>query len=251
MITREMYEVHSEWQTRVCPVGVASLTRQFRRYFDRFEGRIREPPFAVYDDLAYTQGKLPVVKRESFRADQEIESLNGGIVSGPNLEEYRERLRGFAIDLGKDDEPMTGVAVQEDSADLGELYNFPVLQQLQQLQQSTSVSNFDDPVDHSVFASLDPFTYTVIPDSQTFQSTTVTSVLSPFDLGSIQTVSSQHSVAATTGQNSEDIPQLLFEDTDFGGFENFDDMFGDMPDMPGLDGAIDQGFLEFLDTTQS
>ena len=54
-----MYEVHLEWQTRVCPVGVASLTRQFRRYFDRFEGRIREPPFAVYDDLAYTHGSPP------------------------------------------------------------------------------------------------------------------------------------------------------------------------------------------------
>src|SRR5271170_5233052 len=101
-----MYEVHLEWQTRVCPVGVASLTRQFRRYFDRFEGRIREPPFAVYDDLAYTQGQpperfqSPVVGRDNGHM--------GGMVAGPNLEEYRERLRGFAMDLGKEEDDMQG-----------------------------------------------------------------------------------------------------------------------------------------------
>ena len=96
-----MYEVHLEWQTRLCPIGVASLTRQFRRYFDRFEGRIREPPFAVYDDLAYTQGSPPERHRSPYVPR---DTLNmGGIVAGPgpNLEEYRERLRGFSIDLGK------------------------------------------------------------------------------------------------------------------------------------------------------
>src|SRR5580692_3683860 len=98
-----MYEVHLEWQTRVCPVGVATLIRQFRRYFDRFEGRIQEPPYAVYDDLAYTQGSPPTVIR-SPTLEHDLGSTGGimphdigsagGIMTGPNLEEYRERLRG-------------------------------------------------------------------------------------------------------------------------------------------------------------
>ena len=91
-----MYEVHLEWQTRVCPVGVASLKRQFRRYFDRFEGRIREPPFAVFDDLAYTQGS-PVEKFKSPPRERDIGNAVG-MTTGRNLDEYRERLRGFAMD---------------------------------------------------------------------------------------------------------------------------------------------------------
>lgn len=210
-----MYEVHLEWQTRVCPVGVTSLARQFRRYFDRFEGRIREPPYAVYDDLAYTQGDPP-----TKNPSPPPSVSNGGMLAGPNLEEYRERLRGFAMDLGREgDDVMQGILTPNPpSNDLSDLYNF----------------SFSRP-DETIF--LDPFTQT---SSATFPQTT----LSPFDIGSIPTTSLPG--GATTTQ---EIPDFLFDEDQLA-FGGFDDLFGDMPDMPGLDGAIDQGFLEFLDTTQ-
>src|ERR1700694_1440749 len=152
-----MYEVHLEWQIRVCPVGASSLARQFRRYFDRFEGRIREPPYTVYEDLAYTQGEPPTTNSEK-RASVDVS--NGGIVAGPNLEEYRERLRGFAMDLGREDGAMQGVYTPNPpSNDLSDLYNF----------------QFDQP-EETTF--MDPFTQ---PSSSTFPQNT----LSPFDIGSI------------------------------------------------------------------
>jgi len=242
---REMYEVHLEWQTRVCPVGVVSLTRQFRRYFDRFEGRIREPPFSVYDDLAYTQGDPPA-KFPSPQQERDLGNV-GAMVTGPNLEEYRERLRGFAMDLGKDEDAMAdvfGSSDQNQQIDLGDLYTFP-MSMLPDEHSSTS-GNYANTMPTPVFSTMDPFS--AIPD-QSFPTTTApTQVLSPFELGSIHTTSSQHSVpAATEGQDVGE--PFLFDDADFG-FENWEDMFGDMPDMPGLDGVIDQGFLTFLDSQQ-
>jgi len=241
-----MYEVHLEWQTRVCPVGVASLTRQFRRYFDRFEGRIREPPFAVYDDLAYTQGDPPA-KYPAPHQERDLGNV-GAMVTGPNLEEYRERLRGFAMDLGKEEDEMLDVYGSNDQnqqIDLGDLYTFPMTM-LPDEQSSTSGGNYANTIQTPVFSTLDPFNS--IPD-QSFPTTTAqTQVLSPFDLGSIPTSSSQHSAPAIAeGQDGVDL--FLFDDMDLG-FENWEDMFGDMPDMPGLDGVIDQGFLTFLDSQQ-
>jgi hypothetical protein len=101
-----------------------------------------------------------------------------------------------------------------ESDDLGDLYNFTFLQ---------------NPPESG---TLDPFA----------QSTTTTfaqNMLSPFDLG----ISSGSQGA---GQLSE--MDFLFDQGDFS-FGDLDEFFGDMPDMPGLNGAIDQGFLEFLDTT--
>jgi hypothetical protein len=241
-----MYEVHLEWQTRVCPVGVATLIRQFRRYFDRFEGRIREPPYAVYDDLAYTQGSPPTVIR-SPTLEHDIGSA-GGIMTGPNLEEYRERLRGFALDLGKPDHAMQNVfpSNEHQQHDIGDLYNFGTT-----IQNHTSMApgiHFTDAnqLDESVFSSLEPFSisdhhHSFQNDPQPF-SGNGTQGLSPFELASI--ASSHHS-----GQPpmSEDL-SLLFDETDIDMLEN--DLFGDMPDMPGLDGIIDQNFLDFLDTQQ-
>jgi len=241
-IIREMYEVHLEWQTRVCPVGVASLARQFRRYFDRFEGRIREPPYAVYDDLAYTQGAPPEKQHSPKLERKTTESSAGGMVTGPNLEEYRERLRGFAMDLGRDDDgsAMQGVLEPEGSSDLGQLYNFTMLPEQ---SPGAGVKAYADAIDSGVFSTLEPFQ--AMPDPHTSAS-----VISPgFDIGGIPSIGSHQSTnSAPARLIPETLPDFLFEDGG-GVFDNFDDLFGDMPDMPGLDGAIDQGFLEFLDTT--
>lgn len=235
-----MYEVHLEWQTRVCPVGVASLTRQFRRYFDRFEGRIREPPYAVYDDLAYTQGSPPEVVKSPLAQNKVVK--NTVMMTGPNLEEYRERLRGFAMDLGKDD-GMTEVSFPEEpQADLRELYNFSVLPDTSNYADST-----DNITDHFMFSNMDPFAGTSTTGLQNVQG----NMLSPFELGSIPTSSSHHSTAGGSGappNNEDEMPNFLFDEENQSMFGNFDDIFGDMPDMPGLDGVIDQGFLQFLDT---
>jgi hypothetical protein len=234
-----MYEVHLEWQTRVCPVGVTSLTRQFRRYFDRFEGRIREPPYAVYDDLAYTQGSPPEVVKSPL--EEKNVSKETAAMTGPNLEEYRERLRGFAMDLGTE-EGMTEVTFPEEpQADLGELYNFSVL---------PDTSNYPDSVDnmaeHDLFSNIDPFAGTSTTGFQPVHS----NIISPFELGSIPTSSSHHSTGAAGRQQTkeEELPNFLYDEENEMMFGNFDDLFGDMPDMPGLDGVIDQGFLQFLDT---
>ena len=240
-----MYEVHLEWQTRIYPIGVASLTRQFRRYFARFEGRIREPPFAVYDDLAYTQGE-PSAKFSSPQRERDLGNV-GAMVTGPSLEEYRERLRGFATDLGKEEDEMPEVLASNDQnqhIDLGDLYTFPLT--MLPDKQSNSSRNFDNVIQTPVFSTLDLFT--TIPD-QSFPATTApTQVLSPFAIGSIQTSSSQRSAPATT--DLQERGQIfLFDHTDFE-FENWENTFGDMPDMPGLDGVIDQAFLNFLNTQQ-
>ena len=229
---REMYEVHSEWETRVCPVDVQSLSRQFRRYFDRFEGRIKEPPYAVYDDLAYTQGSPPVAKQEQSDASPP-EKVVGGMVTGPNLEEYRERLRGFAMDLGKEDDMMFGMVLPDDPAptNLAELYNFPI--SLEEHGSPSVTRGYSEPMDNML-----SIPFTGISEAGSFHGTSQGNILSPFDLGGIP----------THGQ-TEDLPDYLFEAGEFG-FESFDDLFGDMPDMPGLDGVIDQGFLDFLDSAQ-
>lgn len=232
-----MYEVHLEWQTRVCPVGVSSLARQFRRYFDRFEGRIREPPYAVYDDLAYTQGSPPEMIKSPVA--QEPAAKGNAMMTGPNLEEYRERLRGFAMDLGKED-GMTEVTFPEEEpqTDLGELYNFSVLP-----ETANYADSVDDMAERFNFSNMDPFAGTPTTGLQNFQS----NMLSPFELASIHTSSSHHSTGA---QQNEDnvLPDFLFDEENDAMFGNFDDIFGEMPDMPDLDGVIDRGFLQFLDT---
>jgi hypothetical protein len=236
-----MYKTHLEWQRRIYPVAVASFTKQFRRYFDRFEGRIKEPSFAMYDDLAYTQGTPP----EKSSSLMERDTVNpGGMVTGPNLNEHRERLRGFALDLGKEDDVMHVVfsaGEQQPSANFEDLYNFPILTE----QRPPQTGNYSNTVEDMVFLNLDQFT---IPEIQGYQTTTANAqILSPFDLGSIQTTSSHPSATTAAGASfSDEIPNLLFNE----GFESWDDLFGDMPDLPGLDGVIDQGFLEFLDTQQ-
>jgi hypothetical protein len=238
-----MYEVHLEWQTRVLPVGAASLTRQFRRYFDRFEGRIREPPFAVCDDLAYTQGSPP----ERYQSPHVLRepSIVGGMVAGVNMEEYRERLRGFAMDLNTEYDVMQSAREQQQQADLGELYNIPMFAD----QQQPEPGNYADTIGDSVLSSLEPFT---MPESG-YQTTTVPASqgFSPFTLGTIHTISSHHSGTAgagTTTQFSEEFPDFTYDEEC--GFENFDDLFGEMPEMPRLDGVIDREFLEFLDMHQ-
>src|SRR5215471_16734282 len=183
-----MYGVHQEWQTRVHPIGVGSLTRQFRRYFDRFEGRIREPPFAVYDDLPYTRGSPP--ERYKSHPVPRDPSNVGGMVAGPNLEEYRERLRGFAMDLGKEDDSMQSTDEQQQPAGFGELYSIPMFPDDQQPHSR----NYANTTEDSVFSNLQPFAgpesgyeTTVAPASQG---------LSPFALGSVHTISSYQSETA-------------------------------------------------------
>lgn len=232
-----MYEVHLEWQTRVCPIGVASLTRQFRRYFDRFEGRIKEPPFAIYDDLAYTQGSPP--ERYQSHVPQDTSNV-GAMVTGPDLEEYRERLRGFAMDLGKEDGPTQSGGEQRQSADLGDLYNIPILPDQEHLSGSYANMAEDSASSNPEHLRIPESGYqtTLAPTSQSF---------SPFALASIHSVSSRQSGTAGA-QFSEELPDFTY-DEEFG-FENFDDVFGEMPEMPSLDGVIDQEFLEFLEMQQ-
>jgi hypothetical protein len=240
-----MYEVHMEWQTRGCPVGIGSLTGQFRRYFDRFEGRIREPPFAVYDDLAYTQGS-PIEKFSRPNTERDIGNV-GGMITGPNLDEYRERLRGFAMDLVKEDvtqEVLPPATTELSATDLAEIYNFPIMnEQLPPLPPVPAAGNYNQRMEDSLFSNLDPFT--AIPETRVPR---FPPSLSPFELGSIHSTSSHQSTATTMGQPSEELLDFPFDEGDIG-FENLD-LFGDMPDMPGLDGVIDRGFLEFLDTQQ-
>lgn len=254
-----MYEVHLEWQTRVCPVGIASLTRQFRRYFDRFEGRIREPAYAVYDDLAYTQGSPPTVIR-SPPIERDIGTA-GGIIAGPNLEEYRERLRGFAGDLGKEDDLMLTVyRSNEHKYDIGELYNFGA--HVQNHPPIPPEFQFPDQnlLNEPVFSHLEPFPihdaqaftsihdrqgFSANPDPQGFSGNGTTQGLSPFEFASI--ASSHPSISGTGLQMSGEM-SMLFDEADIDMLDN--DLFGDMPEMPGLDGIIDQDFLEFLDTHQ-
>jgi hypothetical protein len=250
-----MYQVHLEWQTRVCPVGVASLTRQFRRYFDRFEGRIREPPFAVFDDLAYTQG-TPVSKLNSPSVERGDIGNVVGMTTGPNLDEYRERLRGFAMDLGKDDDVMSGIFnISERNADLAELYTFPPPLSIPSIKtegphpaSTTSAQSFSNTIDGNLFSGLDPFT-PPMGKAQSFEPSPSGAILSPFELASIHSTSSHHSAGLPGRLASEELGEFLYDGEDLG-VEQMDDLFGDMPDMPGLDGIIDPAFLEFLDGAQ-
>jgi hypothetical protein len=245
MVIREMYEVHLEWETRVCPVGVQSLTRQFRRYFDRFEGRIMEPPYAVYDDLAYTQGSPPAAKNGQATAPaanqwqtraSPAERVVGGM-TGPNLEEYSERLRGFEMDLGNDDDVMLGVPDEPAPTNLGELYNYPTT--LQEHTSPTTTRGYAESLDN-MFSN--PFTG--ISETGNFQTASGQSnILSPFDMAT------QGSAASAPLKSEEELPDYLYEGEEFG-YQNFEDLFADMPDMPDLGGVIDQGFLQFLDSSQ-
>jgi hypothetical protein len=235
-----MYKVHLEWQSRVCPIGVASLTRQFRRYFDRFEGRIREPPYAVYDDLAYTQGSPPTVI-QSPTVDHDIGTA-GGIMAGPNLEEYRERLRGFAFDVDNKEVMQNLYPSNEHQQNIGDLYNFGALVQNQHPIPSELHFSDQNQINEPVFSNVGSFH---IPDAPGFTGDGTTQDVSPFELASM--TSSQLSMRGTGPQMSDEI-SILFDEADIDLLEN--DLFGDMPDMPGLDGIIDQNFLEFLDSHQ-
>ena len=166
------------------------------------------------------------------------------MVTGPNLEEYCERLRGFAIGSGNEDAVMQGVfsmGKQRSSNDITDLYDiiptFPA--PLIQVQTET----YPDTMEDSGFSTLGPFV--TIPEPGYHTAHGASQVMSPFDLGSIQTSSSNDSAPAMRQSSDE----FTFDEVDFE-FDNWDDLFGEMPQMPGLDGVIDQGFLDFLDTHQ-
>jgi hypothetical protein len=163
------------------------------------------------------------------------------MVAGPNLEEYRERLRGFAMDLEKEDDVMQSAGEQQQPVDLGDLYNIPMFPD----QQHPQPGNYADTSEDSVFSNLEPFT---MPESGYQTVASASQGFSPFTLGSIHTISSHQSAGAgTITQFSEEFPDFTYEEF---GFENFDDLFGEMPEMPRLDGVIDQEFLEFLNMQQ-
>ena len=91
-----------------------------------------------------------------------------------------------------------------------------------------------------------------IPESG-YQTTTVPASqgFSPFDFSKYshnQFTSLRNSRSRATTQFSEEFPDFTYDEEC--GFENFDDLFGEMPEMPRLDGVIDQEFLEFLDMHQ-
>jgi hypothetical protein len=147
------------------------------------------------------------------------------------------------MDLGKEDDLMHGIVVSDEPAptDLAELYSFPI--SLEEHGSPSVTRGYSEPMDNNMFSN--PFAG--ISEGGSFHAIGQGNMLSPFDIGSIPTT--QGSAAAALTQTEEDLPDYLFEGVEFG-FENFDDLFGDMPDMPGLDGVIDQGFLQFLDSAQ-
>jgi hypothetical protein len=244
-----MYKVHLEWQTRVCQVDVASSARQFRRYFDRFEGRVQEPPYAVCDDLTSTQETPPEKNPDTSPqtspgaqrdTQHDGQSSTGGVVI-PTLGGYREQLRGqlqgLQIELERDDSPAAPTFPEPPSTtkDFEDLYNT--------LQQPPAFVR-------GGFA--DPFTQTTTPFAQATASTTFPqSILSPFNLGITETTAQSQSHHPVS-----EMPDFLFEEGDlsFHSFGDFDDFMGDLPDLPGLNTTIvDQDFLAFLnlsDTTQ-
>jgi hypothetical protein len=169
--------------------------------------------------------------------------VDGGILAGPNLEEYRERLKGFAMDLSREEDGMEGVYMEEEhnaDTDLGELYNFRFLPE----------QKYDT-------GFMDPFLEQATQTTQNTQSTFPPAV-SPFSGGPATNVPTTNELntgeikMVVQGQGhmeQEQIPDFLFDEGELS-FRDFEDLFGDMPNMPGLDGAIDQGFLEFLGNAQ-
>jgi hypothetical protein len=231
-----MWQVHSEWPARIHPIGATSLTRPFRRYFDRFEGRIKEPPFVVFDDLVYHQGSAPE-EYTSPHTHTELALGNvGGIITGANLEEYQEHLRGFEMDIGKKEDVMQAVyhsGELSQSSDLGEFYAFPVLP----AKHNQAFSNAD-----SFRAMLEPQGYQTAGAA--------TGIISPTARGNFQSMSLHPSASATRGGLLvEETPDFPLEEDELG-LGNWDDLFENISDMPGLDGVIDRNFLEFLDTSQ-
>src|SRR5271156_3858751 len=197
-----MYNVHSEWQGRLIPLSDREVTRQFRRYFDRFEGRIREPPYAVYDDLAYTQG-IPPMKQSSpiITRDTEMKQSEGRSrepSDGPFLKEYLEQLQRYEMNIGKDDEVMQSVyeaGERAQAAEVTDLYNFGLPTE----QPPVATHSYANTVEDTTLSELSPFAQ--IPEMQGFRGTRPIpgqNVLSPFDLGSVQTTSSQISGAGVS-----------------------------------------------------
>jgi len=90
-----------------------------------------------------------------------------------------------------------------------------------------------------------------MPEAQTFQSMSASPVvLSPFDLRSVKTTSSHHSgsgVASGTQGTIDELPSYLLPQ---GGADGWDELFGDMPDLPALHGAFEPAFLDYLNTPQ-
>ena len=151
--------------------------------------------------------------------------------------------------MEKEDDVIQGVystAEEQPPADLGDLYNISMFP-----DQQPQPGNYANTIEDSVFSNLEHFI--TMPESGYHTTTAPASqAFSPFDLGSIHTISSRQSgtaVGGATTQFSEEFPDFTFDEPEFGS-ENFDDLFGEMPEMPGLDGVIDQRFLEFLDMQQ-
>ena len=222
-----------EWQTRACLVDGASLAHKFRRYFDRFEGRIREPPFAVYDDLAYTQGTPP----ERLQSPHTGEVGGSGSVEG--MDGYREGLRSFAHGLGKEDDAIQDIFTTgelQQAVDFEDLYNFPILLEQQQSQAGNYANAMEDPG----LSNLDPFT---VPELGYQTNTATTQIFGGAEVRNSSTLSLFPSATTTADaiQDSE-IYDFTFDEGDI-----ILDLFDD---LPGLDRVTDQWFLEFLDTQQ-
>jgi len=254
-----MYNVHCEWQSRIIPLSDREVTRQFRRYFDRFEGRIREPPYAVYDDLAYTQGNPPV-KQASPIVPRDTEMKHEGRSrepsDGPYLKDYLEQLQRYEMNIGKDDELMQSVyeaGERAQTAEVTDLYNFGLPTE----QPSIATQSYANTVEDTTLSELSPFAQ--IPEIHGFPGAPVPvgNVLSPFDLGSVQTTSSQISgagVSVAQGSEGGHNVDFMIDEENAGGFENWDPGLGEFLGGGGLpnflEGYVDQGFLEFLDTTR-
>ena len=218
--------------------------RQFRRYFERFEGRIREPPFAVYDDLAYTQGSPPERKPTS-PIRQDTGNL-GAMLVDPDEDGFGKRLRGSGNEIIRGDAMAENFTFdgQFQSNDLWDLYNLPMLPE----QQPPPPTNYAESVE-PLYQNTNPFG--PMPEAQTFQSMSASPVvLSPFDLRSVKTTSSHHSgsgVASGTQGTIDELPSYLLPQ---GGADGWDELFGDMPDLPALHGAFEPAFLDYLNTPQ-
>lgn len=227
--------MHLEWRTRLCPIGVATLAQQFRRYFDRFEGRIREPPFAVYDDLAYTEGNSPERPRTS-PSQADIEHF-GTMLMDPNEDGFGKRIRGFANDMGNPMPENLTFDSQLQWNDLLDLYNLPT-----GLPEQQPMSQASETVE-SLFQNTNP----IGSISESFGSASLSpAVRSPFNLRNVQT-SSQHSRVGSTQGTMDDVSTYLLPQ---GGRDGWDALFGDMPDISGMHGTFESAFLDYLNAPQ-
>ena len=225
MTIDQLHSIHVEWHTRLCRISDTALPRYFRRYFERFEGRIKEPSFAVFDDLTYTQ---------ESKVERKLEAL-----ISPKIEQRRELFK-YGVDLAKEDTTRTTstpTIAPALSPEFGDLYGFP------ETTDWPTIASHSATVEDSV-SSERPFDHTHNESSFTLLGPQNRS--SPLRLGAIITASPWRSLVSTSGRDRdrEEMAELTFEEGE--GVLSIDAVNNGIEYVSSF---IDQGVLEFPDTS--